>query len=548
MNAAQLDEIRAVEAILGDGPEIFRDGELVDGIELVEDSNVRGIEITILLKVDLELPGTVIAIDLERAGEPLGLCGTVEHLPPVRLGVTYDPSSYLPECIAGGCESQARPSIHISISSCWMVGRAASLKADLEREIAELVNAAEPNEPILISAWGHLKQRLESLRSLAYEADDESKMHRYLLAFNIGRRKELFRLQSHECSVCFELKDGGRFVRFECGHAFCAECARGLVTSHIDGGGVHVKCPDTSCRKLLEPHEIREILDDDALFETWTELSFKQGIASHPDYSFCPRCGGVAVEDAEENSADCGVCFYVFCTLCQESRHPGVQCVSQETKLEMLRQRAMGGSADAIALLRKTELELKSLSLIEKTTKPCPSCGEAVERNQGCNKMTCLCGSLFCYRCGEKVTGYQHFKEGGSCVLFDEAEILRWEREFHGMLAGGVAPGANHDEGGDGDRGDDGNVGGLGAARGVLNRPNQLEWPRCPECGQANHRGKDLRNHLRCWSCRRHFCGRCLRALNKGEGKTHFGPKRCPQHERVPRSGRGRVDSLGGDG
>ena len=27
MNAAQLDEIRAVEAILGDGPEIFRDGE-----------------------------------------------------------------------------------------------------------------------------------------------------------------------------------------------------------------------------------------------------------------------------------------------------------------------------------------------------------------------------------------------------------------------------------------------------------------------------------------------------------------------------------------
>ena len=73
MNAAQLDEIRAVEAILGDGPEIFRDGELVDGIELVEDSNVRGIEITILLKVDLELPGTVIAIDLERAGETLGL-------------------------------------------------------------------------------------------------------------------------------------------------------------------------------------------------------------------------------------------------------------------------------------------------------------------------------------------------------------------------------------------------------------------------------------------------------------------------------------------
>lgn len=533
MNVAQLDEIRAIEAITGSGGvAIFRDGELVDDIDLLEQSNSEILEITVLLTVDLELSG--VPVSLERAGEPLGLCGTVEHLPPVRLGVTYDPSSYLSECIPGDHESRTSPSKHVSISSCWMIGKAGSLEAELEQEIAELVNAADSTEPILIAAWGHLKQRLESLRGLAYDADDPSKMHRFLLAFNIGRRKELFRLQSHECSVCFEVKDGGRFVRFECGHAFCAECARALVTSHIDCGSVHVKCPDTSCRKLLEPQEIKKILDDDALFDTWNELSFKHGIASHPEYSFCPRCGGIAVEDAEENSADCGVCFYVFCTLCQESRHPGVECVSQETKLLMLRQRAMGGSADAVALLRKTELELKSLSLIEKTTKPCPSCGEAVERNQGCNKMTCLCGDMFCYRCGEKVTGYQHFKEGGACVLFDEAEILRWEREFHGMLAGGFGLGANHQEG-DGADGADG--GGRGAVGRMLDRHNQLEWPRCPCCGQGNYRGKELRNHLRCWSCRRHFCGRCLRALNKGEGKTHFGPNRCPQHERVTRNG-----------
>ena len=136
------------------------------------------------------------------------------------------------------------------------------------------------------------------------------------------------------------------------------------------------------------------------LFATWTELCFKWSIARHPEYCFCPRCGGVAIEDAEDNSADCAVCFFVFCPRCQESRHPGVECTPKSTRLETLRQRAAGGNADATALLEQAEQELQSLCLIEETTKRCPSCGEAVERSQGCNKMTCLCGAKFCFRCG----------------------------------------------------------------------------------------------------------------------------------------------------
>ena len=535
LNAAQLDEIRAVEALLLGGVVVFRDGEPVDDIEHLgeEDSSTTCQEITVLLTIDLELSG--VSVSLERAGEPLGSCGTVHHLPPVRLGVRYDPSSYLSDCLSRDRELQTPPSmdISISLSSCWMVGKSRSLEEELRQEITDLVIAADPSEPIMIAAWGHLKQKLESLQALVYDVEDPSKMHRFLLAHSIGRRNEIFRLQSHECGVCFEVKDGGRFVRFECGHAFCAECARALVMSCMNDGSSNVKCPDTACRKLLEPHEIKEILGDDALFATWTELCFKWSIARHPEYCFCPRCGGVAIEDAEDNSADCAVCFFVFCPRCQESRHPGVECTPKSTRLETLRQRAAGGNADATALLEQAEQELQSLCLIEKTTKRCPSCGEAVERSQGCNKMTCLCGAKFCFRCGSQVAGYDHFREGGSCVLFDEAEILRWDREFRAMLAAGPDAifgyhGADRAEGRGGDGG--GGGGGRGGVRPMLNRNNQL-WPRCPRCAQSNYRGKELRNHLRCWSCQQHFCGACRQQLKKGESRAHFGMNsKCSQH------------------
>ena len=144
-----------------------------------------------------------------------------------------------------------------------------------------------------------------------------------------------------------------------------------------------MKCPDTDCRELLQPHEIKGIADDE-LFERWTELSFKHAIASDPDFTHCPRCGGVAIEDTEDCSADCCVCHFVFCILCHDARHPGVQCVSAEAKLRMLREKAAGGSAEAIAAMRKKELELASLQLIEKTSKPCPACGEYVCWFVGC--------------------------------------------------------------------------------------------------------------------------------------------------------------------
>lgn len=55
-------------------------------------------------------------------------------------------------------------------------------------------------------------------------------------------------------------------------------------------------------------------------------------------------------------------------------------------------------------------------------SKKCPKCRAFVSKTEGCNKMTCLCGCLFCYVCGEDISdvGYSHFKdqEGPHTLFF----------------------------------------------------------------------------------------------------------------------------------
>lgn len=71
---------------------------------------------------------------------------------------------------------------------------------------------------------------------------------------------------------------------------------------------------------------------------------------------------------------------------------------------------------------------------VQKSSKACPVCGMAIQKQEGCNKMTCgSCGAYFCYRCNKPISGYEHFRDGG-CVLFELSDIMRWEHELQDQI------------------------------------------------------------------------------------------------------------------
>ena len=75
---------------------------------------------------------------------------------------------------------------------------------------------------------------------------------------------------------------------------------------------------------------------------------------------------------------------------------------------------------------------VETANLIKKETKPCPSCGERIQKTQGCDQMWCIkCHQAFSWRTGKIDTGvvhnphfYQHMRNGGDAVVRNPHDVM----------------------------------------------------------------------------------------------------------------------------
>jgi len=59
----------------------------------------------------------------------------------------------------------------------------------------------------------------------------------------------------------------------------------------LDNGqfGEKVNCPQTQCKQALLPTEIKQILQNDELYERYERLTLQQSLESMNDIVWCPR-------------------------------------------------------------------------------------------------------------------------------------------------------------------------------------------------------------------------------------------------------------------
>uniref|UniRef100_A0A667X6U9 E3 ubiquitin-protein ligase parkin n=1 Tax=Myripristis murdjan TaxID=586833 RepID=A0A667X6U9_9TELE len=113
-----------------------------------------------------------------------------------------------------------------------------------------------------------------------------------------------------------------------------------------------------------------------------------------------PGCGAGLLPPDDYRRVECDRqlgCGFVFCRDCREEYHEGA-C---PTVLAPPTAEAAQGFVVEAAASDRGRWDRASLLTIQESTKRCPTCGVAVERNGGCMHMSCpLCRTDWCWLCG----------------------------------------------------------------------------------------------------------------------------------------------------
>jgi len=202
-----------------------------------------------------------------------------------------------------------------------------------------------------------------------------------------------------------------------CGHKFCFSCWETYIKVKLEDliTCISSKCPQEGCNIVVPETAFYKFLETDAdcRFE-YQKALLKNFTDYNSDLRWCPKAGcGICVlfpgHPMKEIQCECG---FVLCFKCGGEGHRPCECKMVE------------------AWIRKNNSESENVKWLMANTKQCPECHKYIEKNQGCNHMTCRkeaggCGYEFCWIClGEwKPHGSSYYQ----CTKFDKDKVVSKE-------------------------------------------------------------------------------------------------------------------------
>eukprot|EP00520_Triparma_pacifica_P009262 CAMPEP_0118634836 /NCGR_PEP_ID=MMETSP0785-20121206/1759_1 /TAXON_ID=91992 /ORGANISM="Bolidomonas pacifica, Strain CCMP 1866" /LENGTH=710 /DNA_ID=CAMNT_0006525837 /DNA_START=87 /DNA_END=2216 /DNA_ORIENTATION=+ len=270
-----------------------------------------------------------------------------------------------------------------------------------------------PTDPILIDEIDYVKKKYENSMEVA---DVE-------LARQLAREDAEKEGGTVECACCYGDVAFEEMCQCSEGHLFCLECLRrygeeqlfGAQKTNLDcmtqadSGG---KCLGTFSQDMIKralPKKVLEKLEE-AMFMSAVESAGVENLCR------CPKCDFQAVVDSKVMVCPAVGCGYESCRDCGEPPHFPLKCDEVEKQSH--------------AESRKRVEEAMTAARV----RICPNenCGKRFYKVEGCNKMSCACGTTSCYYCREqldKSMGYKHFcqtphcnhKSCGKCPLFTDS-------------------------------------------------------------------------------------------------------------------------------
>ncbi|KAK0749818.1 hypothetical protein B0T18DRAFT_437232 [Schizothecium vesticola] len=193
------------------------------------------------------------------------------------------------------------------------------------------------------------------------------------------------------CDICCEDGDGLESFAIKCGHRYCVDCYRHYLAQKIkeEGEAARIQCPSGGCNLIIDARSL-DLLVTPELTARYHELLNRTYVEDKDTLKWCPapdcpnaiECG-VKKKDLDKvvPTVSC-LCEHRFCFGCILNDHQPAPC-------ELVKR-----------WLKKCADDSETANWISANTKECPRCGSTIEKNGGCNHMTCRkCKHEFCWMC-----------------------------------------------------------------------------------------------------------------------------------------------------
>ena len=187
------------------------------------------------------------------------------------------------------------------------------------------------------------------------------------------------------CEICYE--DDVELFSLQCGHAFCAQCWKDYIEQKVLVGLSDIRCQQSGCKALVFLKDVRKMCGEDVL-KSYQNYLIDSQISLNPHLKRClnPKCNNIlTVESVGFCMVSSCPCGSRMCWRCGEESHAPCSCENKEKWLNI---------ADDEKIAAKW---------MHENTKLCPKCKTRIEKNGGCNHMTCWkCHHEFCWICGHE--------------------------------------------------------------------------------------------------------------------------------------------------
>ena len=190
-----------------------------------------------------------------------------------------------------------------------------------------------------------------------------------------GNNKEM------TCIICADDVPAYDVPQLACGHqGNCIYCLNEqLIIALREKKSALLRCPEPKCLKVLEVEDIPKITNSVPQRDAYAAIRTQEWIRTQDGAKLCqtPDCGFAFIHAGGRAPITCGSCKKTYCNTCLLPHQMAITC---EAALEEKRLSNM---------TPQERDEERNRAFIKENTKPCPHCKVPIEKNAGCNHMTC---------------------------------------------------------------------------------------------------------------------------------------------------------------